>query len=140
MGRQAKPGWYLFMEEELQKYYEHKAEFESLREAIIRSSGDTDMPVVNRKQKNTSDVTQQKVFELRTNTRLRVLEETLKAIETVHDSLDKQKQTFVRMCWWEGRDQEAICDLLHISRSTFFRWCREIIEDIAKKRGLIDGL
>ena len=88
-----------------------------------------------------SNPTQARAIQLMTNKRIRRMESTCKAIETVINALPEEKYRLVELRYWtkpqlltdEGIARELCCD-----RRTIYKWMDGIIFALAAEMGFIN--
>lgn len=129
-----------YIECELRNYTQSKKDIAEIRETIIESTPSGDNERV-KESGEVSDLVASKGMKLLTNKRLRRLQETCKAIESVYSELPKDKKRLVYMKYW-SQPQEltdvGICRKLNIGKSTFYRWRDYVLLSIAFEMGLVD--
>lgn len=130
-----------YIEAELRDYQQSKKDLADLQEAILHGSASTDLSGI--RGSGISDPTQRKALALITNVRIKKLEETIGAIESVLGELDAEKTRLVEMKYWTQPNHltdEGIAQRLCISRRTLYDWTNKILFAIAVKMGLINGI
>lgn len=128
-----------YIEAELRYYHQSKKDLEEIREEIVESSPISDGTGI--KGTSISDTVAKKAIRLITNKRLKRLEETIRAIDTVLDRLDEQKHKLIEMKYWRKPNylnDAGIAHELHIDRTTLYRWKEAILLAIAIELGLIE--
>ncbi len=87
--------------------------------------------------------TQARAIQLMTNKRIRRMESTCKAIETVINALPEEKYRLVELKYWtkpQTLTDVGISRALNISQRTYYNWKDEIIITIGIEMGLINEL
>ncbi len=128
------------VEAELRYFEQSKRDLGELREEIIDGTPARD-DGGGGGQHFTGRPTESKAIRLATNRRLKQLETTIRAIETVVEELPREKVQLVELKYWQrprlltdaGIGQEIGC-----SDKTVRRWTDSIIQAIAVEMGLID--
>jgi len=130
-------GTRIFVQTELSSYEETKKDLEELKAEIAETRAiDT---AEERRGSSIGNPTENKAASIITNKRLRRMEETIRAIEVVFNSLPPEKKRLVKMKYWDRRYTDfGIANELFISDRTFRRWNRNIITSIAKEMGLVE--
>jgi RinA family phage transcriptional activator len=126
-----------YLENELRYYHKNRETLEELHEEIEESSpGPPDgMPRGN----STSNPTESKAIRLISSRTIIYLERRLNAIERVIDRYrgNEGMTNLIRMMYLENTHTAfGVCKVLHISQKTFYRWRRELMEDLANELGL----
>jgi RinA family phage transcriptional activator len=83
--------------------------------------------------------TQAQAIKLMTNKRIRRMEQTCKAIETVIEALPEEKYRLVELKYWtrpQTLTDEGIAREINIDRRTLYRWADAIILAIGIEMGL----
>lgn len=127
-----------YIEVELRDYHRSKKDLEELREEIIEGTGTADNMGI---RSGISDITASKAIRLVTNKRLKKLEETVRAIDTVLAELDECKYKLVKERYWTRPkllSDEGIAQEIGIDRATLYRWIDGITLAIADELGLIE--
>ena len=129
---------YKVIEAELCNYHSNKEEYSRLREQTFEESTSGDGIRIKGK---ISDPTAKKVLTL-TTTVLLETERRLRAIDYVLKMLSRSDESakveLIRMKYFERElTDQGIQMRLNISKSTYTRWKREIIELIAERLGII---
>lgn len=130
-----------YVEAELRYYHRSKQDLEDLTEKIVDAGGESND--INRtiRGSGTSDSTGNKAMKLITNKRIRILEDTINAIEVVLGELDEHKYKLVELKYFKRPKtltDEGIAQELNIDRATLYRWQKGILMAIAEEMGLID--
>lgn len=125
-----------FLEDELINYRKNIHELELLREEIIESSPEPPdgMPRGNQ----TSNPTESKAARLMTSNVILCLERRLKSIAKVLDrySNNPEMMKLIELKYTKGTHTAiGVQTELHISSKTFYRWRRELLEDLAAELG-----
>ena len=127
----------LYVEFELRRYEQTKANYESLKHDIIHES-----PVHDGQPKSPGGVsrpTERKALRITSNVRLRQMEHTLKSIDTVLMSLPEDRYKMVQMRYWDRPrtlTDDGIALRLNIDKRTLYRWIDGLLQGIAKEMGL----
>lgn len=85
------------------------------------------------------DPTREKAIRLITNRRLKRMEETVEAIERVLSRLPAEMRELVRLRYWERWGRVRVCEELHISERTYYRWRAAVVRAVAVEMGLVNG-
>lgn len=128
------------IERNLFHYLGNKLEYEELRRDIAESCCYALEPTGIRSTGGNNDPTMQKTVKLEKEAR-----ELKKWIDVVEAVLKRYKDTlyadFINLVYFKKLNQIKVCELLYISRSTFFKWKDEIIKYtamLAYKENLIN--
>ena len=124
-----------FLEDELSNYRKNMFELNLLREEIIESSPTPDgMPRGN----TTSNPTESKAARLMTSNVILCLERRLKAVARVLDRYQHNPEMLklIELRYFKGTHTAiGVMSELHISSKTFYRWRKELLENLAAELG-----
>lgn len=124
-----------FLEDELSNYKKNLYELNLLREEIIESSPTPDgMPRGN----TTSNPTESKAARLMTSHVIICLERRLKAVARVLDRYQNNPEMLklIELKYFKGTHTAiGVQNELHISSKTFYRWRKELLENLAAELG-----
>ena len=124
-----------FLEDELSNYKKNLYELNMLREEIIESSPTPDgMPRGNA----TSNPTESKAARLMTSHVIICLERRLKAVARVLDRYQNNPEMLklIELRYFKGTHTAiGVMSELHISSKTFYRWRKELLENLAAELG-----
>ena len=124
-----------FLEDELSNYRKNMFELNLLREEIIEGSPTPDgMPRGN----TTSNPTESKAARLMTSNVILCLERRLKAVARVLDRYQNNPEMLklIELKYIRGTHTAiGVMNELHISSKTFYRWRKELLEDLAAELG-----
>ena len=124
-----------FLEDELSNYRKNMFELNLLREEIIEGSPTPDgMPRGN----TTSNPTESKAARLMTSNVILCLERRLKAVARVLDRYQNNPEMLrlIELRYFKGTHTAiGVMSELHISSKTFYRWRKELLEDLAAELG-----
>ena len=124
-----------FLEDELSNYRKNMFELNLLREEIIESSPTPDgMPRGN----TTSNPTESKAARLMTSNVILCLERRLKAVARVLDRYQNNPEMLklIELRYFKGTHTAiGVMSELHISSKTFYRWRKELLENLAAELG-----
>jgi RinA family phage transcriptional activator len=130
------------VESELYAYPNRKREIDRLRLEVLSPFDEDpeDKTVVKGKNsvRNPGDPTGRTAVALASSARLVHLEQVKYAIDEVYNNLPEARQELIRLKYWTKPQRLTtlgICDNLRISESTFRRWRRKFIHDIAEILG-----
>lgn len=126
----------LYVEFELRHYEQTKSSYESLKHDIIHESP---VPDGQPKGSGVSRPTERKAMRLTSNVRLRQMEHTIRALETVLVSLPEDRYKMVQMRYWDRPrtlTDDGIALRLNIDKRTLYRWIDGILQGIAIEMGL----
>ena len=126
-----------FIEGELYAYHDNLKEIELRREEIMEGSpGPPDgMPRGN----STSNPTESKAMRLMSSRSILCVEKRLEAIKKVLDRYEDNEsmKRLIELRYFKREHTPfGIMKVLHISQKTFYRWRRELLEEIASELGL----
>lgn len=133
------PG-YRYVEGQLYAYHQLKKEAQNERERIIESGALLEIVSlgVRVQSNNTYDSTQAKGIELVDNKWLTRIEDDLRAIDRVLETLDPVGKRLVQLTYWDRRyTPHGIAEQLHISRRTYFRAKDAIVKAMAYQMGMV---
>ena len=128
-----------YIEHEIRHYPSSKRELDDLYSEIIHSSPSGDGTGI--RDSGTSDSTGSKAIRLTTNARLKRLEETVTAIETVLETVDEEKYRLIELKYWKKPQtltDTGISEELCVNRATMYRWINGICYAIGKNLGLAE--
>lgn len=124
-----------FLEDELSNYRKNMFELNLLREEIIEGSPTPDgMPRGN----TTSNPTESKAARLMTSNVILCLERRLKAVARVLDRYQNNPEMLklIELKYIRGTHTAiGVMNELHISSKTFYRWRKELLENLAAELG-----
>ena len=124
-----------FLEDELSNYRKNMFELNLLREEIIEGSPTPDgMPRGN----TTSNPTESKAARLMTSNVILCLERRLKAVARVLDRYQNNPEMLklIELRYFKGTHTAiGVMSELHISSKTFYRWRKELLENLAAELG-----
>ena len=124
-----------FLEDELSNYRKNMFELNLLREEIIEGSPTPDgMPRGN----TTSNPTESKAARLMTSHVIICLERRLKAVAMVLDRYQNNPEMLklIELRYFKGTHTAiGVMSELHISSKTFYRWRKELLENLAAELG-----
>ena len=120
-----------YIEEELKNYEETIRQMEAIRFEILNTS-----PLKQIGKAGMPDPTAVKAITLVSNTVLSRMERTVRAIERMILSVNKDQQKLFRLKYIEQKTKQQICKELAISERTYQRWSRKIIGRVAEELGL----
>ena len=124
-----------FLEDELSNYRKNMFELNLLREEIIEGSPSPDgMPRGN----TTSNPTESKAARLMTSNVILCLERRLKAVAMVLDRYQNNPDMLrlIELRYFKGTHTAiGVMSELHISSKTFYRWRKELLENLAAELG-----
>ena len=124
-----------FLEDELSNYRKNMFELNLLREEIIEGSPTPDgMPRGN----TTSNPTESKAARLMTSHVIICLERRLKAVARVLDRYQNNPEMLrlIELRYFKGTHTAiGVMSELHISSKTFYRWRKELLENLAAELG-----
>lgn len=127
------------VEAEIYAYPYRKRELERLRaEVLTPYNEDKDDNVGGGKSNLPGDPTGRKAVALASHAKLLHLERVSDAIEEVYNRLPEVKREFVRVKYWTKPQRltlAGICQELSISESTYKRWRRQVVDEVAKILG-----
>lgn len=130
------------VEAEIYAYPFRKREIQRLRGEILTPYDDEpdDKTVVKGKNsvRMPGDPTGRMAVALASHAKLVHLERVIDAIEEVYNRLPEVKREFIRVKYWTQPQRltlVGICQELSISESTYKRWRRQFVEDVAKILG-----
>jgi RinA family phage transcriptional activator len=130
------------VESELYAYPYRKREIDRLRLETLHPFDEDPEDKTVVKGKNSArmpgDPTGRMGSTLASHAKLVHMERVADAIEEVYDKLPKEKQELIKLKYWtkpQRLTNLGICDNLRISESTFRRWRRKFIHDIAEILG-----
>lgn len=128
---------YKYIEYELYHYTDYKQELMLERERILESSpGPPDgMP----RGSATSDSTQNKALKRTAGTAVLSLERRINAVDrTLNTLTDTHRQLFKKVYGDAREDVYRMCDELHVSRETFYRYKKHIVLRVGYELGLLN--
>ena len=124
-----------FLEDELSNYRKNMFELNLLREEIIEGSPTPDgMPRGN----TTSNPTESKAARLMTSNVILCLERRIKAVARVLDGYQNNPEMLklIELRYFKGTHTAiGVMSELHISSKTFYRWRKELLENLAAELG-----
>lgn len=121
----------------LYRYPQIKKEISRLRESLLYPYQD-DENVGGGKSNIPGDPTSSTAIKLAEHAKLVHLERVRDAIEQVYNVLPEPKQELIRVKYWTSPQRLTtigICDEIGISESTFRRWRKQTLQDIAELLG-----
>ena len=126
-----------YLENELRHYHKNRKELAAMYEDIEESSPSppNGMPRGN----GTSNPTESKAIRLMSTRAIIYLERRLNAIETVLKRYNENSEMakMIQMLYFDQTHTAfGVIGKLHISQKTFYRWRRELMEDLANEIGL----
>lgn len=126
-----------FIEGELYAYHDNLREIELRREEIMEGSPEPPdgMPRGN----STSNPTESKAMRLMSSRAILCVEKRLEAIKKVLDRYEDNEamKKLIELRYFKREHTPfGIMKVLHISQKTFYRWRRELLEEIASELGL----
>ncbi len=124
-----------FLEDELSNYRKNMFELNLLREEIIEGSPTPDgMPRGN----TTSNPTESKAARLMTSSVILCLERRLQGVARVLDRYQNNPEMIklIELRYFKGTHTAiGVMSELHISSKTFYRWRKELLENLATELG-----
>ncbi len=124
-----------FLEDELSNYRKNMFELNLLREEIIEGSPTPDgMPRGN----TTSNPTESKAARLMTSNVILCLERRLQGVARVLDRYQNNPEMLrlIELRYFKGTHTAiGVMNELHISSKTFYRWRKELLENLATELG-----
>lgn len=125
---------FVFIEGEVELYPQYKKRLAEMIDDIIHSTpsfeniggGKTNIP---------SRPTENKVYSLLDDIRIKKLRITIDAIEFAYSELDQEKKLFVERLFWNHLSLTEVCDEFAISPATANRWRRAFLLRV----GLLTG-
>ncbi len=124
-----------FLEDELSNYRKNMFELNLLREEIIEGSPTPDgMPRGN----TTSNPTESKAARLMTSNVILCLERRLQGVARVLDRYQNNHEMLrlIELRYFKGTHTAiGVMNELHISSKTFYRWRKELLENLATELG-----
>jgi RinA family phage transcriptional activator len=125
----------------LYSYPQMKKEIQTIREHIMFDKEEVDENVGGGRPSLPGKPTERIATRLATNKRLEQLEQIVKAIDDVYQSLPYEYKRLIQLRYWTSRKYrweqkltwERIADELHVSRRKAFLMREEIIEAIARR-------
>lgn len=126
------------VEAELYAYPYRKREIQRLREEILNPHKPEEENAGGGKSNLPGDPTAKTAMALATHSKLMHLERVSDAIEEVYNRLPEVKQELIRVKYWtkpQRLTNVGICEELGISESTFRRWRRKFVNDVAEILG-----
>lgn len=125
-------GTFRHIEGELYAYHETKKELEDLKQDILHRKEFAS------NERGIGDPTGEKAASLTTDKRIGHMEQVVREIEAVYESLSSEKQHLVKLLYWTHPQQftwDGIARRLNVSKRQAHRWRRAIVEDIAERLG-----
>lgn len=126
------------MESELFAYNDTRREIVRLKNEILYGKSSDDENVGGGRSNLPGDPTGRTAVLLTSHKKLEQLENIAQAIETVVNSLPKDKQKLVRLKYWtrpQTLNWEGIAKEIPAHRATVLRWRDDIINQIAERIG-----
>lgn len=126
------------VEAELYAYPFRKREIERLREEILHPHAPAEENIGGGKSNLPGDPTAKKAIRLASHAKLVHMERVADAIEEAYDRLPEVKKELIQVKYWTKPQRlttVGICGELGISESTYKRWRRQFVGDVAKILG-----
>lgn len=123
-----------YVEMELARYNENKRELALLREEIIE--GRLPSPEIKTKGGKQGNPTQSKGLRLASSASVLWLERSTGAIERALRGLGDVHCRIFELHYIAGEPWQGVCDLMPISRPTFFRRRHELVDRVAVEMGM----
>lgn len=127
-----------YIEDELIHYHETVREIDKMRNEILHSGRSSLGGEEGGRSSMPSDPTARVAIELSSNNRIVRMEQIVISIRSVVDKLDHDRMRLVQIMYWDRPRKYTwvgAAMVLHINRSTAYRWRREILVSIAKRGG-----
>lgn len=118
---------YRYIENEIKSYKNKKRELERLKGDIIHS---TPIPQEIRGS-NTGDTTADKAIKISLDKKIADMERTIKAIEKIFNSLDKDKKEVMQQIWERKYTNLGLAEKIGVDERTIRRWKNRIIYAVA---------
>ncbi len=125
-------GTFKHIEGELYFFHETKKDLKLRKENILLGQGSP------KNEQQVKDPTGEKAAALLVDRRIAHMEKVVSEIESVYQSLPKEKKRLVKLLYWTHPQEltwDGIAKRLHISKRQAQRWRRSIVEAIAERLG-----
>ena len=128
-----------FVEGELYHLEENKKDLNDLKEDIAASQlGNMEYDDMPKGSGGFHSSTETATMDILSNKVAMRAERTIKCIEKALKRLDDEKLELFMMKYQQGKPWQQITMDLNISKRTFFRWRKEVVEKVARELGMID--
>lgn len=132
-----------YVEHNLYYYHEYLRDIERLRKDILYGRDNNDENVGGGRPSLPGKPTERIATNLAMNKRLGQLEQIVKAIDDVYQSLPDERKKLIQLRYWTSRQYrweqkmtwKKIANEIHISERQALRWRDEIVYAIAEKLG-----
>ena len=127
------------IETEIRNYHDTRQVLRDLEDTIIQPGAASD-PDEYVPKHEPGDPTPSRAVRLMTSATIAELRRRVAAIEymltVVKASPESARYEMLKLAYWDNRyTVEGICDQLKLSRATYYRWRREMLQLVAEKLG-----